>query len=55
MQRWTAIWRSFTEKIIAASGKRPDQVDQMIAGGNARICDGCIGELHKMMNEVAGK
>jgi ClpX C4-type zinc finger len=36
-------------------GKRPDQVDQMIAGGNARICDRCIGELHKMMKEGAGK
>jgi hypothetical protein len=36
-------------------GKRPDQVDRMIAGGNACICDRCIGELHKMMNEVTEK
>ena len=32
-------------------GKRPDQVNQLIEKGNARICDICIEEFHETLHE----
>ena len=33
--------------------KRPDQVEQLFTKGRALVCDSCVQELHKMMQDKA--
>jgi len=35
--------------------KRPDQIEQLFTKGRALVCDSCVQELHKMMQDNASR
>jgi hypothetical protein len=35
--------------------KRPDQIGQVFTKGRALVCDSCVQELHKMMQDKASR
>lgn len=43
--------KAFDDQKCSFCGKKPEQIERLIAKNDARICDSCITEFHQMLNE----
>jgi hypothetical protein len=43
--------KAFGDQRCSFCGKKPEQIERLIAKNDARICDSCITEFHQMLHE----